>query len=57
MKQSAVHDGQVPCSGRFGQRVRLETEQPIRISQVPWLTWSSWTADFRANGWWELREG
>jgi len=34
-------DDQVPCSERFRQRVRLETEQPTWIFQVPWITWSS----------------
>ena len=43
--RSAVIDDQVPCSGCVGQRVRLETEQPNRFTQVPWSTWSSMTAD------------
>ena len=38
---AAMIDGQVPCSGRARQRVRLETEQPTWFTQVPWSTWSS----------------
>jgi hypothetical protein len=40
----AVVDDQVPCSGWFRQRVRLETEQPTWLIRVPWITWSSTTA-------------
>ncbi len=44
---SALGDDQVPCSGWFRQRVRLETEQPTWLIQVPWITWSSPSADHR----------
>ena len=56
--RSAVIDDQVPCSGCVGQRVRLETEQPNRFTQVPWSTWSSMTADRLAEDvwrWWTVR--
>jgi len=42
-----MNDDQVPCSGWSRQRVRLETEQPIWLIQVPWITWSSSIADGR----------
>ena len=50
--RSAVIDDQVPCSGCVGQRVRLETEQPNRFTQVPWSTWSSMIADRLAEALW-----
>ena len=39
-----MNDDQVPCSGWSRQRVRLETEQPTWLIQVPWITWSSFIA-------------
>ncbi len=38
---AVIIDGQVPCSGCCGQRVRLETEQPTCTIRVPWIAWPS----------------
>jgi len=41
MALTTLDDGQVPCSGSRRQRVRLETEQPTGVVQVPWIAWPS----------------